>query len=212
MTKQKPILMSAESVRAILDGVKTQTRRVIKPQPEWRRNMFDGTYAWTYKTVNSHQDGWRANLLVYAPYQPGAVLWVRETWAALSPHDERAPLEECIIEYKADTGAPYPGNWPADEARGNPDAPKWRSPIHMRKWMARLWLEVTDVRVQRLQDITPGDIIDEGFQTATEAVLRMPEPGVFVREWNELNAKRGYSWESDPWVWAYTFKKVDAPP
>ena len=136
---------------------------------------------------------------------------MRETWAAISPHEERAPLAECAIEYKADTGAPYPGQWPPEEARGNPDTPKWRPSVHMPRWAARLWLEVLSVRVEQLQEITPNDIVDEGYFSYATTILTLPEPGAFVRAWNELNARRGYPWESNPWVWAYTFRRIEEP-
>ena len=169
--KERPIIMTGESVRAILEGRKTQTRRVIKPQP---RNGKD----------------WRC------PYgQSGGRLWVRETWQAQSitgewwhkvKKDER-PLHNWSVVDRATLPASL-----------NEMPPKWISPLFMPRWASRITLEVTGVRVERVQDISEDDAIAEG--TGSTSVYRLL--------WDSINAKRGYSWDSNPWVWAVGFKII----
>ena len=202
--KEKPIIFSTQAVRAILDGRKTQTRRVIKP--EWYRCLdFDEP-----EDIN--------NALVQCPYgQIGDRLWVRETWGAISPDEELRPLSECRIEYRADLpvgSTDYPGGWPADEAHGNDDAPKWRSSIHMPRWASRITLEIVDVRVEKLQNITCFDCTAEGVhyrEVVKKQCTAFPQDyhRTFAELWDEINAKRGYSWASNPWVWVISFRSAD---
>lgn len=210
--KERPILFSSEMVRAILDGRKTQTRRVINPQPEyvWGYGIRNGEdhFSAHVRYPGSHQpDPW-----IKCPYGvPGDRLWVRETHGFVYPEEFDVPLRDCKIEYRADL-APgnidYPGQWPADEARGNPDAPKWRPSIHMPRWASRILLEITAVRVERLQDIDPLDCVAEGASGYDTALSLDTHIKRFSDLWDKLNTKRGYPWSSNPWVWVIEFKKL----
>jgi len=218
---ERPIIMSAESVRAILDGRKTQTRRVIKdPKAPWR--MTDRPYkmAWfswyegiSEKYPDCHQfyqsqDG----LIGYVRCPYGAVgdrLYVRETWkSSFSEYQETGqghggPDDPCW-GYKAtmtySCGKPIP-DYPI----------AWKSPIYMPKIAARIWLEITGIRAERLQEITSGDCHAEGIvpdmvdtgaaEPWGEWIEEEDYISPFINLWDNLNAKRGYSWNSNPFVW-----------
>ncbi|WP_088256972.1 hypothetical protein [Fimbriiglobus ruber] len=160
--KTHPILMSSAMIRALLEGRKSQTRRIVKPQPD---KVLDGEPYWNI-------GGFRLRPMLNSnpllcPYgQPGDLLWVRETWGAVSPDEYPRPIRECEIQYRADLPpgcTDQPGEWPADEAKGDEEAPKWRPSIHMPRWASRLTLELTEVRVERLQDISEEDAKAEGI-------------------------------------------------
>ena len=174
--KERPIIFSADSVKAIIDGRKTQTRRVVKPN---QRTKWLLCYDWTDEYIKDPDN----YLVKECPYgEPGNGLWVRETWA--DPCDERLPV------YKADNATAY-------------QSIKWRSPIYMPRWASRITLEITDVRVERLQDINFQGLSAEGmYGELTNALDRYEEL------WDNLNAKRGYPWSSNSWVWVIEFRKV----
>jgi hypothetical protein len=203
--KERPILFSGPMVEAILEGRKTQTRRVIRV--EWLRCL----------DLDEPDDVVKA--LQQCPYgkpEDGDRLWVRETWGAIWPGDYPVPLRLCKIEYRADLPAgntDYPGQWPAKEAQGYDEAPKWKPSIHMPRWASRLTLAITVVKVERLQDITLEDVKAEGipgYSFARGAISdKPPDPRwKYIELWNRLNAKCGYSWDSNPWVWVIEFKKI----
>jgi len=190
-TKERPILFSGEMVRAILDGRKTQTRRVIKPHPSsgvrWSPVVFAGHGGWT--------DGHGAPLRCrYGG--PDDLLWVRETWQDLRPHQER-------VVYAATLGDVVT---------------KWRPSIHMPRWASRITLRVVDVRVERLQGISHKDAQAEGIYPNAAGYLNAASPfdgclkhdyvTAFRSIWNSINAARGYDWETNPWVWVVEFEKV----
>ena len=186
----KPIIFSTPMVQAILDGKKTQTRRVIKPQPdgEIKANIpyeFYGT-----KTERIFTDT-KAYL---APCSVGDILWVRETWAKRVYSDNR-------YYYKADDnlGAIF-----------NREGDKWRPSIFMPREAARLFLRVKNVRVERLQDITEEDAIAEGMsKTLVDGVVFISAKGNFHVFWDSLNIKRGYGWDTNPWVWVIEFERIN---
>lgn len=215
----KPILFNTEMVRAILDGRKTCTRRVI----ELPENM-DG--------VPVGKSGDSSNPLGFMypggikrpPYQPGDILYVRETWCALPVNEAGHMRGHSIYYYRAD-GDLRPEGW-----RG-----KWRPSIHMPKEAARIWLKVTDVRVERLQEIDEDGAWDEGFKFKPPCLTRVSADGhtcvldgpcmssikycdmtigeLFGRElWNSTIKKSDldrYGWDANPWVWVIEFERCE---
>ena len=204
--KERPIIFTAESVRALLSGAKTQTRRLVKPQPSAgvRRSPF---------VPSGLEDGHGRGIRI--PWYVGDRLWVRETWAQIydvAPFDDGDPSH---IEFRAD-GDPerLPGEWPSEE-RDDPECPRWRSPWFLKRKDSRIDLEITDVRVQRLQNITEEDARAEG--TPGDHSVHWPDgdPGTiydahkrcFANAWDRINGKRA-SWASNPWAWTLTFRRV----
>lgn len=172
--KERPILFSGEMVRAILDGRKTQTRRVIKPQGE----------PYTIEDVD----------VLKCPYGiPGDRLWVRETFA-----DLRGMGFGHKWAYRADT----PEGSESDRIRIGYGV-RWKPSIHMPRWASRITLEITDIRVERVQDITYIDAKAEGVEY--EKGYTDPREA-FATLWNSINAKRDYGWAMNPWVWIIEFK------
>lgn len=209
--RERPIIFSAESVRAILEGRKTQTRRAMKPQPE-SQGFTDSTAAgdMVYIWPHLYDDGWR-DRFAKSPYgMVGERLWVRETWA----HD--------AIGYGcSDTHCGNPDHiwYRATEApivaESFAGAAHWRSPIHMPRWASRITLEIVKVRVQRVWQISQWDCIQEGIVDVARAEHRSPEPGeapidLYGKLWDSINAKRGHPWSSNPWVWVIEFKRMEA--
>lgn len=195
--RERPILFSAPMIRAILDGRKTQTRRIVKPAPssdtteilhsegrEWRE--------WFPHNGNMLPKMW----IIRCPHgQPGDRLWVKETWRTSYAHDSVKPLdipEGDPIRYEADGEETGPPLWGWGRIRQS---------IFMRQWMSRITLEITGIRVERLQDITPDDCRAEGMPHENNDI------GVrygYGQLWNQINGPG--SWDANPWVWALTFK------
>lgn len=210
------MLFSGPMVRAILDGRKTQTRRVVKPQPRWVEadnayhagGGFRGTEGWRYEGGSRKAPidfTWASDEApsldaTACPYgQPGDRLWVRETFW---PRPDRTREQ---MRNGADT-------WPRViyDMEG-PDVEELRSwgwkktpSIHMPRWASRLSLEVTGVRVERLQAITAEGVEAEGWRSSTPEAL---VPG-FAEFWDSLNASRGFGWDANPWVWVVEFQVV----
>lgn len=225
--KERPILFSGEMVQAILDGRKTQTRRVVKllcPFPVVSAHPTGNSDGWIFHDRETTAK-WTAEHYpsggVKCPYGvPGDRLWVRETWA--DTNGESGPM----ISYQAggdrflvDDSFPvdysrYPGcqftMWCGDLRRGAPGH-SWRPSIHMPRWASRITLEVTGVRVERLQDIVPYDAIKEGFGPyANEATIDCDtiNPCDAFRDcWDSLYAKRGFGWNANPYVWVIEFRR-----
>jgi hypothetical protein len=211
--KERPILFNSEMVRAILDGRKTMTRRVIKfperaytPDLSWIASVNpDGAGGWVAWgpmpvsdefSINAYPDGGG----IKCPYgQPGDLLWVRETWAHKSEWTKPA--------YKADWKTP-------DHAIKTMGA-KWKPSIHMPRWASRITLRVLDVRVERVQEITEADAHHEGWFYQNHPLDKRYDPVTmdtarqwFLGLWDSINAKRGYPWDSNPWVWVVSFEVV----
>ena len=185
--KERPIIMTGDSVRAILGGRKTQTRRVIKPQPTAVDEMYGPNKYWlkmdTY-TITEH----------HCPYgRVGDRLWVRETWHHAGP--ERTPG---YVSYRAD------GEFMEYYKK---QGYKWRPSIFMPRWASRLTLEVVSVRVERVQEISSKDAIAEGVEYDVSKPGGWPVDR-FAFLWDKINGKRGYSWDSNPFVWVIEFCKV----
>ncbi len=181
-----PILFSAPMIRALLDGRKTQDRPVLKPQPI---RPYDPCS--NYNDFEYGPRGWGPD--VKLPYAVGDRLWVREscaTWEGLA--------QDAV--YQADTPADEWWELNSDMKNGAPW--KIRSPIHMPRWASRLTLTVTDVRVQRLQDISRGDAMGEGCPFPNMAEGPSPRDW-FADLWNSLHGPD--AWAANPWVAACTF-------
>jgi hypothetical protein len=193
--ESRPILFSAPMVRALLAGTKTQTRRPVKPQPDFdtARAMLGGDTSGA-SIVYDHAFGGlglkRGNGTgfvqpnIRCPYgQPGDRLWVREAWApkAIDP--------ECTtIAYRATD----------DECNG-----PWKPSIHMPRWASRILLEVTEVRVQRPQEISHEDAEQEGVKCDMSALGFRDH---FAALWDRINGCG--SWDANPWVWVVSFKRI----
>jgi len=222
--KNHPIIFSGPSVLAILEGRKTQTRRVVKPQPVRVSGMHDLDAepgetvifnGWPTKLVESRGKWKRAagELTPQAkkcPYgQPGcSILWVREAWC-----DIRDGGFDRDVAYRADA-LNRNRQEDGDSQRIREEfGYKYRPSIHMPRWACRLFLEVTEVRVERLQEITPEDAKSEGMRVKLPRRRSLTDREVFERrvvefyreQWDSLNAKRGFGWETNPWVWVVSF-------
>ena len=212
----KPILFSTEMVRAILDGRKTQTRRVIKrgnvlPSGEWLGEIREGGSWCTNPRSDVIWTGFRSEygadsyFMCYG--KPGDILWVREIWCKLWALDiDDVPIDGTEkFYYAADGYNPTPFNrFPdADGYNGGRDCPRWRPSVHMPREAARLFLRVTGVRVERLQDISEDDARAEGVQ-----VIGCPEYWMeFAALWDSFYTKRDYDWDTNPWVEVIEFER-----
>ena len=194
----RPILFSGPMVCALLEGRKTQTRRVLKPEPY----EYIGRW-WIIDSVSGdcHLDDWVAGRSGSGPrYVVGDRLWVREAWQGLSFGDYLPTKSRvCDLRYRATD----PLGEIDKSVRGYP----WRPGIHMPRWASRLTLTVTDVRVERLQDISGHDAVAEG---ACEFAVTPPYPEDldearvhFSTLWNSINGPG--AWGANPWVAAVTF-------
>ena len=199
--KERPILFSGPMVRAILEGRKTQTRRVIR-----NPGRLDGLM------LAGEEPDW-------CPYGgKGDRLWVRETWQEFDRRETMlsvgygfhptGDVMEAGVGYRADIDEC--GQVPVAGVRRTPKGP-WRPSIFMPRWASRITLEVEAVRVERLHDISEGDAKAEGVAcAASDAVCHMGSRyrHGFRHGWDTINGKRG-SWESNPRVWVVTFKRVE---
>lgn len=255
--KTKPILFSTEMVQAILDGRKTQTRRIVKPQPnvEFYCTSFEYPHAQircneeeAQVTILRSPKTNRACFINKAPllyngkganYKVGDILWVRETW------DYYETSEECIDEntieyriafaYKALNTLPKSNDiqwvkvsedkyWKAQEKidyEENHNSSGWKPSIHMPREAARIFLEVTDVRVERLQSISNSDALSEGikvieededyfdYENNGEAGSYGTARGSFFSLWRKIYGDKCF--DNNPFVWVYEFKQVEKP-
>lgn len=197
----KPILFNTEMVRAILDGRKSCTRRIVTPRRKAACGFYvtkkaDGTFSGIYEYYESMSD----NPLM-PPYQPGDILYVRETF-----YED----EDCIL-YKADNEklAGY------RNMRGEDIVVKWHPSIHMPKEAARIWLRVMNVRVERLQEITIEGIRNEGISSMA---VHVGDKEIALKEWENLwniTIKKSdigtYGWDANPYVWIIEFERCEKP-
>lgn len=221
MRRVLPILFNSEMVQAIMTGRKMVTRRVMKPQP-WKigegiyecrheKGFFDiGGNDWACRQCGCGVIPMKGGSYFHAPYQPGDILYVRETWSyeqddecigatgGECPHKscEEAddPCFKCHYIYKASD------NLPVGE--------KWHPSIHMPKKATRIWLKVTDVRVERLQDITDEQAEREGCIDYTSTA------NGFCYIWDSTLKKSDldrYGWDANPWVWVIEFERCEKP-
>ena len=234
--KERPIIFSGEMVKAILDGKKTMTRRVVI-------SGFINNYKHAHiirQSTDKKREGKAyfydtpvgsmvlSSQLVNNPYgKVGDRLWVREAWQEIGP--------DCLLTYKA--------TYPSDLYAKRPELENvppleglkergylWKSPMFMPRWASRILLEITDIRVERLQDISEADALKEGIRNYNFETEDSPDTYVgythlqkddgkstlyktpaiaFERIWDTLNAKKGYPWSSNPWVWVVEFKVIE---
>lgn len=253
----KPILFSEPMVRALLEGRKTQTRRPVKPSNSWfdgnrwekaygDAGEFDWPNAWIdpgpspagnpgpYLKVARTSSATVHR--IYPQWQPLDLLWVRETWCG------KANPESGVVEWNEDENT-YPVHYQADGEdvvavdgdgftqfrKDGSSASPWSPSIHMPRWASRLTLRITDVRVQRVQDISREDVIWEGVEpprcpkcgyTRGDCHLHMDhhlcgletpthEASAFASLWDSLHKDRE-AWAANPWVWALTFEVLHA--
>lgn len=194
--RERPILFNAPMVRAILDGRKTQTRRIVKAS-HWRQFADCDDYG---KTIGN----WQVDLSCCPYGQPGDRLWVRETCRQVYPI---TPYSNGIV-YRADA----PRALGMDEYSSRH---KWPPSIHMPRWASRITLEITDVRVQRVQDISEADAIAEGVSRhgdgygwhTEDGRHYFPTPGMsFASLWGSTYGPD--AWDRNDWVWVVGFKRV----
>jgi hypothetical protein len=216
----KPIIFNTVMVRAILDERKTQTRRIVKPQPTNSKETFGVvTFSTCSKDIGcfGFGSGNKFNTFIKPPYQVGEILWVRETWAQTwTPCSN-----DTGFVYKADGEPPTFPYW------GNASQCKdevWIPSIHMPREAARIFLKVTNVRVERLQDISEEDAKAEGIYSYWAEPHRDGAPFIgaskeigadlcctrieaFSQKWDSIYG----NWMENPWAWVIEFEKVDKP-
>lgn len=206
----KPILFNTEMVRAILDGRKNCTRRIVKPQqlvglfPDKCKNGVPEEFLkekkFMFKPYCNMTDIELINTAYKAPYQRGDILYVRETWCkGLERYIYRADYSDTEKFYRD----------------GKEIEMKWHPSLHMPKDAARIFLRVTNVRVERLQEITTNQIEQEGVETEYPHVLNGEEKKyAFQNLWNSTIKKSDldcYGWDANPWVWVIEFERCDKP-
>lgn len=202
--KERPILFSAPMVRAILEGRKSQTRRVVKLQP---RTRADIGYHGAGRPFIRNPNPLRSNLA--CPYgEPGDRLWVREAHRLTVCACTEACRGPGHVYYEAD-GSGYQ----------RVACEKLRPGIHMHRWASRVTLEVTGVRVERLQDISEADAVAEGVESDFASPEYAAQYGAlcgrqsrygYAKLWTQING-RG-SWDANPWVWVVEFKRIEGTP
>ncbi|VWD01389.1 hypothetical protein BLA17378_05261 [Burkholderia aenigmatica] len=227
---ERPILFSGPMVRAILDGRKTQTRRIAVPKrsyvdfigggpkdgPDWN----DPT-CWGFEDPNTGfwwalRGDEQCHQLPCPHGRVGDRLWVRETHEVRrigteTFEDGRPARRYAGIAYQADDGRAEVDidlntfqTLDAKESRG------WSPSIHMPRWASRITLAVTGVRIERLQSITDDDAVAEGILSpGMECIIGTPRDG-FRNLWDSLNAARGHGWDTNPWVWVVEFRRIES--
>lgn len=196
----KPILFNTEMVRAIMDGRKSCTRRMVKPQPNEKHTYPLGfvTDSTEKKEVGCFGFGINeySGSIQYAKpqYQPGDILYVRETWG----HPISLNSNKQYV-FRADKIA---------ESGFKNDSHIWHPSIHMPKEAARIWLKVTDVRVERLQDMTDDDAEAEGCFDYTSTALGFPNVWDSIIKKSDLDS---YGWNANPWVFVIEFERCKKP-
>jgi hypothetical protein len=219
--KERPIIFSGDMVRAILAGRKTQTRRILKVEtgitktvPRSRVDDF------AYYEIEGKTLG------LISPYgRTGDRLWVRETWAktCISPDGvcDGPDCDYCSWNYRADDPtAKYPGDWP-DNTPAHEAPPRWKPSIHMPRLASRLLLDITDVRIERLQNISEHDAMAEGVEVIDNEFFGHPvyrdyqKPGFgydtarlsYYSLWCSIYSQE--FWHKNPLVWVVDFKQID---
>ena len=219
----KPILFNTEMVRTILDGRKTCTRRIVKHDIE---AILNSPYHKKHPEVEDKQI---ISKLCMPPYQPGDILYVRETWQYLYELDGNEQVVEDTGKYYYAATDTIPFDTYVDENGAKHDHVPWKPSIHMPKEAARIWLKVTDVRVERLQSITVEGAIKEGAEGenchhtnagafgCTDCMNTgwiVPPQIEFMQIWDSTIKKSDldrYGWDANPWVWVIEFERCEKP-
>lgn len=217
--KERPILFNAEMVRATLHGIKTQTRRVVVPPRNYTQEQF-----WAVSkspagvSWEGHGDGGPGTYDKFQPCPYGQIgdrLWVREAWRFYWPYGE--PGVHRQIQYRADCETRMIPPLADDEGCMLRGPSKWKPSIHMSRKDSRLMLEITDVHVEKIKQISNADILAEGIRPEACKVCIHGSSGCgdchalwhpFRDLWNSINANRGYGWDTNPLVWVITFKRL----
>ena len=208
--KARPIIFSGDMIRALIDGRKTQTRRVIKGVPN---NRIQGVDHWCNEKWRVFANG---PVILKCPYgQAGDLIWDRETWSGDYAYADQKPTDRVSV---MTPDGPYYHDSVWYWADGEPEFEDWERPrpsIHMPRWASRLTLRITDVRVERVQDMSEGDAVEEGARRGfptDDYSLYLSEAGTyyggFSGLWDSINAKRGHDWDSNPWVWVIEFDVI----
>ncbi|MBW5802221.1 hypothetical protein [Halomonas elongata] len=224
--KERPIIFSDEMVRAILDGRKTQTRRAMKPQPVKNGAFWEwGGAGWSMDhgvvpVVPGH------SMSARCPYgQPGDRLWVREAWQGPLVSEEDMAADPTwakdLSVYQTPGHCAYRASGDSCEffdAHEDEVVARWRPSIHMPRWACRLLLEVTAVRVERLQDIGDSDAAMEGveeqgydwvnYRYRDDSHVALSARASFSTLWDSINGLG--AWNTNPWVWVVEFQRVDS--
>ena len=213
-TKERPILFSGPMIRAILEPQKTQTRRIVKRQRDMEFDVNDPTYGPYWLSYATEADGEDAK--VRCPYgKPTERLWVRETHRYWFPDWIDPPAYPCRCRYKADNSlVELAVEWEEDLQFSTPkdvgldvESTKWRPSIFMPRWASRILLEITAIRVERLQSISGPDCWAEGIAYAGWDPERYGSVVECYRDlWESINGPR--SWAANPWVWVVEFQRV----
>lgn len=186
--KECPMLFSAPMVRALLDGSKTQTRRIVKPQP--------------FREDYMAEEGVRRQFATLSPYgQPGDRIWVRETFCLEDNGHKEWPIfraDGTVLPQRPTTRKPA----------------RWTPSIHMPRWASRILLEIISVRVERLNDCSDADAVAEGIGLNPSAIgMKLTNPpgesmaiAMYHALWDSINGAG--SWADNPWVWVVEFKRV----
>ena len=218
----KPILFSTPMVKAILEGRKTQTRRVVRYKDKASGEDFyicnirvspdrKGAYEVACEDTSGVSPSGLSYGWIKPPYQPGDILWVRETWNKMMCLKDGCKTN-CTLGNNC-TGYVYAA------IHFGPEVKPWKPSIFMPREAARLFLEVKSARVERLQKISPEDCVAEGavknphymkYGGEKCLVIHKRYKDDFMALWDSINAKReggAYAWENNPWVWVYEFKR-----
>lgn len=213
----KPVLFNTEMVQAILDNRKVCTRRIVKflpeKNPQWTGYIEDGLMLY---------NGKNEPCIRQAPYKTGDILYVRETWQKAGLVDDFDHVVDGTEKYYYAAGPEKPcfDYWVEPETGEHKDRMPWRPSIHMPKEAARIWLKVTDVRVERLQEITDDGAKAEGANwkngknVGWEEKMRRTAVERFAEIWNSTIKKSDldrYGWDVNPWVWVVEFELCEKP-
>lgn len=214
--KERPIIFNADMVRAVLDGRKTQTRRIITPQPKLTERSGFEWKGYLFGAGSDDRETNRNFAHVKCPF--GAVgdrLWVRETFRVHSRATDVATLVYKASEQQSWTQQTH--RVPIEKCNKPAVVDTWTPSIHMPRWASRITLEITGVRVERMYDISEADARAEGVEQLRGGFWRHYQPGwtqhqlsargSFVTLWKSIYGEE--SWQANPWVWVIEFKRVE---